>query len=137
MAEMDNEHFIIACIRIPMKLFKNGKYEIKKELANIQFENCNELPEKGNLEECNLNSIFDKFCMVNTNIQHNILTSQQEEPEEQEEQEEPEEKHKEIPSMYVLNTELQEKKHYKNYKNSTFKKKRRDELNNFSKKSRK
>jgi trehalose-6-phosphate synthase len=134
MAEMDNEHFIIACIRIPMKLFKNGKYEIKKELANIQFENCNELPEKGNLEECNLNSIFDKFCMVNTNIQHNILTSQQEEPEEHEEQEE---KHKEIPSMYVLNTELQEKKHYKNYKNSTFKKKRRDELNNFSKKSRK
>jgi trehalose-6-phosphate synthase len=134
MAEMDNEHFIIACIRIPMKLFKNGKYEIKKELANIQFENCNELPEKGNLEECNLNSIFDKFCMVNTNIQHNILTSQQEEPEEPEEHEE---KHKEIPSMYVLNTELQEKKHYKNYKNSTFKKKRKDELNNFSKKSRK
>jgi hypothetical protein len=136
MAEMDNEHFIIACIRIPMKLFKNGKYEIKKELANIQFENCNELPEKGNLEECNLNSLFDKFCMVNTNIQHNILTSQHEESKEPKEHEEPQ-KDKEIPFMYVLKTELQEKKNYKNYKNSTFKNKRKDELNNFSKKNRK
>jgi len=61
-----NDKYIIACIRIPMKIFEDGKYEMQKDLANIQFEDCNELPEKGNLEECNLSSIFDKFYVNET-----------------------------------------------------------------------
>ena len=68
-----NDKYIIACIRIPMKIFENSKYEMQKDLANIQFEDCNELPEKGNLEECNLSSIFDKFYVNETKAeQHNI-----------------------------------------------------------------
>ena len=73
MNESNNERYIIACIRIPMKLFENGKYEMQKNLANIQFEDCNELPEKGNLEECNLSSIFEKFHVNDTNVDQPII----------------------------------------------------------------
>lgn len=130
----NNERYVMACIRIPMKLFENGKYEMQKNLANIQFEDCSELPEKGNLEECNLSSIFEKFHVNDTNesiinetindisnneIDNNTLQEPTIEP----------------PKMCVLKTEIVNKNH-KHVKNNTFKQKMKDSFNRFSRKTR-
>lgn len=129
MTESNSERYVIACIRIPMKLFENGKYDLINKLANIEFEECNKLPEKGNLEECNLNSIFDKFY-INSDI---LSNTENDEPEMQnncinDKQEEP------IPKMYVLKSEIQKKP--KHSKNNTFKCIIKNTLNRFSRKNR-
>jgi hypothetical protein len=117
-----------------MKIFENGKYEMQKNLANIQFEHCNELPEKGNLDECNLSSVFENFYVnqtndptinetINDNISNNEINDNTlHEPA------------VEIPKMYVLKTELLNKNH-KHIKNNTFKHKLKD-INRFSRKTR-
>jgi len=143
MNESNNDRYVIACIRIPMKIFENGKYEMQKNLANVQFETCNELPEKGNLDECNLTSIFEKFYVNETNdptinetinqtindISNNEINDNTNtnytihEPT------------IEIPKMYVLKTEIVNKNH-KHVKNNTFKHKLKDSFNRFSRKTR-
>jgi hypothetical protein len=116
-----------------MKIFENGKYEMQKNLANIQFEDCNELPEKGNLDECNLSSVFENFYVseineptinqtVNDISNNEINDNTLHEPT------------IEIPKMYVLKTELLNKNH-KHIKNNTFKHKLKD-INRFSRKTR-
>jgi hypothetical protein len=135
------ERYVIACIRIPMKLFKDGKYELRNELANIQFEECNELPEKGNLEECNLNSVFDKFYINTDTLQDTLQSSlnidnvNMDEPQNIQNSSVNDIKEEESSHiMYVLKTELQKKP--KQYKNNTFKRVIKDTLKRFSRKNR-
>ena len=140
MNESNNDRYVIACIRIPMKIFENGKkYEMQKNLANIQFEDCNELPEKGNLEECNLSSIFEKFYVsvnetneptinqITNDISNNEINDNTNNT--------LHEPAIEIPKMYVLRTEILNKNH-KHIKNNTFKHKLKDSFNRFSRKTR-
>ena len=136
MNESNNERYIIACIRIPMKLFENGKYEMQKNLANIQFEDCNELPEKGNLEECNLSSIFEKFYVNDTNVDQPIInqTTSDISNNEINNNNTLHEPTIEIPKMCVLKSEIVNKNH-KHVKNNTFKHKLKD-INRFSRKTR-
>jgi len=135
MTESTNERYIIACIRIPMKLFEDGKYEMQKNLANIQFEDCDELPEKGNLEECNLGSLFEKFYInepnettinkITNDISNNEMNTNNtlQEP------------IIENMNMYVLKTEILNRNR-KHIKNNTFKNKIKENLNRFSRKNR-
>lgn len=133
MTESHNERYVIACIRIPMKLLEDGKYKLRNELANLQFEDCNELPEKGNLEECNLGSIFEKFYInepnettinkITNDISNNEMNTNNtlQEPI--------------IENMYVLKTEILNRNR-KHIKNNTFKNKIKENLNRFSRKNR-
>jgi hypothetical protein len=136
MNESNNDRYVIACIRIPMKIFENGKkYEMQKNLANIQFEDCNELPEKGNLEECNLSSIFEKFYVSVSEI--NEPTTNQTVNDISNNENNDNTLHEpaiEIPKMYVLKAEILNKNH-KHIKNNTFKHKLKD-INRFSRKTR-
>jgi hypothetical protein len=136
MNESNNNRYVIACIRIPMKIFENGKYEMQKNLANIQFEDCNELPEKGNLDECNLTSIFEKFYVNETN-EHTINQITNDISNNEINDNTNNTLHEpaiEIPKMYVLKTEILNKNH-KHIKNNTFKHKSKD-INRFSRKTR-
>jgi hypothetical protein len=134
MNESNNDRYVIACIRIPMKIFENGKYEMQKNLANIQFEDCNELPEKGNLDECNLSSIFEKFYVsvseinepsinqITNDISNNEINDNTlQEPI--------------IENIYVLKTEILNRNR-KHIKNNTFKNNIKENLNRFSRKTR-
>jgi hypothetical protein len=139
MNESNKDRYVIACIRIPMKIFENGKYEMQKNLANIQFEDCNQLPEKGNLDECNLSSIFEKFYVNETNdptINETINDiSNNEINDNTNNNNTLHEPTIEIQQMYVLKTEIVNKNH-KHVKNNTFKHKMKDSLNRFSRKTR-
>lgn len=139
MNESNKDRYVIACIRIPMKIFENGKYEMQKNLANIQFEDCNQLPEKGNLDECNLSSIFEKFYVNETNeptINETINDiSNNEINDNTNNNNTLHEPTIAIPQMYVLKTEIVNKNH-KHVKNNTFKHKMKDSLNRFSRKTR-
>jgi hypothetical protein len=138
MNESNNDRYVIACIRIPMKIFENGKkYEMQKNLANIQFEDCNELPEKGNLEECNLSSIFEKFYVSVSETNEptiNQITNDISNNEINDNTNTLHESAVEIPKMYVLKAEILNKNH-KHIKNNTFKHKLKD-INRFSRKAR-
>jgi len=141
MNESNKDRYVIACIRIPMKIFENGKYEMQKNLANIQFEDCNQLPEKGNLDECNLSSIFEKFYVNETNdptINETINDISNNEINDNANNNNNNTLHEptiEIQQMYVLKTEIVNKNH-KHVKNNTFKHKMKDSLNRFSRKTR-
>lgn len=129
MTEQNGDKYIFVCIRIPMKLFQDGKYELRNDLANIQFEHCNELPNKGNLDECNLNSVFNNFY-INTSTLSNITNDNQKNI-----QNDDKNKIEDMSSMYVLKSELLNKP-YKKYKNNTFKRTIKDTLKRFSRKIR-
>jgi hypothetical protein len=140
MNESNKDRYVIACIRIPMKIFENGKYEMQKNLANIQFEDCNQLPEKGNLDECNLSSIFEKFYVNETNdptINETIndISNNEINDNANNNNNTLHEPTIEIQQMYVLKTEIVNKNH-KHVKNNTFKHKMKDSLNRFSRKTR-
>jgi len=133
MNESNNDRYVIACIRIPMKIFENGKYEMQKNLANIQFEDCNELPEKGNLDECNLTSIFEKFYVNETNehtINQTINDISNNKMNTNNTLQEPI-----IENIYVLKTEILNRNR-KHIKNNTFKNNIKENLNRFSRKTR-
>jgi hypothetical protein len=127
MTEQNDDKYIFVCIRIPMKLFQDGKYELRNDLANIEFEDCSELPGKGNLDECNLNSVFNNFY-INTNTLSNITNTNNNYIQKND-------KPEDISSIYVLKSELLNKP-YKKYKNNTFKRTIKDTLKRFSRKIR-
>jgi hypothetical protein len=100
---MTKQKYVMACIRLPLEVFENGKYDIKNENVSISFEKCDELPPKKDLGEYNLHTIFQSLHI-------------QEEPEpETPSTEEPEQ------NKIFINIEEIPKKRREPSKNSSFK----------------
>jgi hypothetical protein len=58
---MTKQKYVMACIRLPLEVFENGKYDVKNENVSISFEKCHELPPKKDLGEYNLHTIFQSL----------------------------------------------------------------------------
>ena len=56
-----SKKYIYACIRIPMEVLPDGKYEPCTEYVKIAFERCDELPTKDPLENNNLMAVLSSF----------------------------------------------------------------------------
>jgi hypothetical protein len=108
---MTKQKYVMACIRLPLEVFENGKYDVKNENVSISFEKCDELPPKKDLGEYNLHTIFQSLHI-------------QEEPESEPEPEpEPETPSTEEPEQnkIFINIEEVPKKRREPSKNSSFK----------------
>ena len=56
-----SKKYIYACIRIPMEVLPDGKYEPCTEYVKIAFERCDELPSIDPLENNNLMAVLSSF----------------------------------------------------------------------------
>jgi hypothetical protein len=56
-----SKKYIYACIRIPMEVLPDGKYEPCTEYVKIAFERCDELPTKDPIENNNLMAVLSSF----------------------------------------------------------------------------
>lgn len=56
-----SKKYIYACIRIPMEVLPDDKYEPCLEYVKIAFERCDELPTKDPLENNNLMAVLSSF----------------------------------------------------------------------------
>lgn len=59
-----SKKYIYACIRIPMEVLSDGKYEPCPEYVKIAFERCDELPCIDPLENNNLMAVLSSFVPV-------------------------------------------------------------------------
>lgn len=60
-----SKKYIYACIRIPMEVLPDGKYEPCPEYVKIAFERCDELPSIDPLENNNLMAVLSSFVPAN------------------------------------------------------------------------
>ena len=59
-----SKKYIYACIRIPMEVLPDGKYEPCPEYVKITFERCDKLPSIDPLENNNLMAVLSSFVPV-------------------------------------------------------------------------
>lgn len=104
--------YIYACIRLPMEVCPDGRYEPCNEYTEVSFEKCDKLPEKSSTGNYNLDAILSAFNRENPD------------PEEEE-----------VPNIVLTKDEIKTNKHKQN-RTTTFKN-RKGMANRYSTKNRK
>ena len=107
---MTKQKYVMACIRLPLEVFENGKYDVKNENVSISFEKCHELPPKKDLGEYNLHTIFQSLY-IQEELEPDSPPTEEPEPTPTEEPE---------PTIFI-NIEEIPKKRREPSKNSSFK----------------
>jgi len=103
--------YIYACIRLPMEVCPDGRYEPCNEYTEVSFEKCDKLPEKSSDGNYNLDAILSAFNRENPD------------PEE-------------VPNIVLTKEEIKTNNNHKQNRTTTFKN-RKGMANRYSTKNRK
>lgn len=107
---MENHKYIIANIKIPMKINNDGTYETLPNYLTINFENINELPSQMENDYNNEHIKKQILSLLNSKVSDDVLLEEDKEGE----------KEKEI-NLVVSIDDINKRKHRHHTKNITFK----------------
>ena len=111
--------YIYACIRLPMEVCPDGRYEPCNEYTEVSFEKCDKLPEKSSTGNYNLDAILSAFNRENPELE-----------------EDDEEEEAEVPNIVLTKDEIKTNNKHKKNRTTTFKN-RKGIANRYSTKNRK
>jgi hypothetical protein len=110
---MENNKYILANIKIPMKINSDGTYETLPNYLTIIFENINELPSKMENDYNNEHIKKQIISLLNRKGSDDVLLEEKDKEEEKEEKKET--------KLVVSIDDINKRKHRPHKKNLTFK----------------